>query len=90
MIGGLPDIAGIEHNLLRIVALERAQHISEKPMMALSGVRSSWLILAMNSDLALEASSASTLAAWSASEVLWRMTALPKLSENSDMSERHP
>ena len=32
--------------------------ISEKPMMALSGVRSSWLILARNSDLARLASSA--------------------------------
>ena len=32
--------------------------ISEKPMMALSGVRSSWLILARNFDLAWLASSA--------------------------------
>ena len=39
-------------------------------MMAFSGVRSSWLMLAMNSDLALEASSASTLAAVSAVDLL--------------------
>ena len=32
--------------------------ISEKPMMALSGVRSSWLILARNFDLVALASSA--------------------------------
>ena len=29
MIGGLPDIAGIERNLLRIVALEGAQHLGK-------------------------------------------------------------
>jgi hypothetical protein len=59
----------------------------EKPMMALSGVRSSWLILAMNSDLALEASSASTREALMAMVCFMRVTVWPKLSEYSLMSE---
>jgi hypothetical protein len=56
-------------------------------MTALSGVLSSWLMLAMNSDLALEASSASALAARSATLDFCRVTAMPKWSENSEISE---
>ncbi|MNT79813.1 hypothetical protein D3C72_2191920 [compost metagenome] len=41
-----------------------ASRISEKPRMALSGVRSSWLILARNSDFALLAASARSFSAW--------------------------
>ena len=55
--------------------------ISEKPMMALSGVRSSWLILARNFDLVWLASSArffssEYFSARSASSIAWRSSAV--------------
>ena len=46
--------------------------ISEKPMIALSGLRSSWLMLARNSDFARLAISASFFAVIKASWAIWR------------------
>src|SRR5216683_1482002 len=47
--------------------------MSAKPMMALSGVRSSWLIVARNADLARLALSASSLAWSTASAAAYRL-----------------
>ena len=59
----LPALADVAAVFLILVGAERRRTcrfsmISEKPMMALSGVRSSWLILARNFDLVWLASSA--------------------------------
>ena len=54
---------------------------SEKPMIALSGVRSSWLILARNSDLARLAIACSMVAARSACSERSRETHCPKSAE---------
>ena len=56
-------------------------------MTALSGVLSSWLMLAMNSDLTWLASSASMRAECSASQALWRSTELASSDEYSAISE---
>ena len=55
--------------------------------MALSGVLSSWLILAMNSDFTLLASSASMRAECSATRARWRSSASPKSDAYSFISE---
>lgn len=56
-------------------------------MMALSGVLSSWLMLAMNSDLTRLASSASTRAECSATRARWRSNASPRSDAYSFMRE---
>ena len=56
-------------------------------MMVLSGVRSSWLMLAMNSDFTLLASSASIRAECSATRVRCRSTASPSSDEYSLIKE---
>ena len=56
-------------------------------MMALSGVRSSWLMLAMNSDLILLASSASMRAECSATRARWRSIASPNSEAYSFIRE---
>jgi hypothetical protein len=56
-------------------------------MMALSGVRSSWLMLAMNSDFTLLASSASTRAERSATRARCRSIASPRSEAYSFINE---
>ena len=56
-------------------------------MMALSGVRSSWLMLAMNSDFTLLASSASIRAVLSASQAFWRNMESASVVEYSAINE---
>ena len=53
--------------------------ISEKPMMALSGVRSSWLIIARKSDLARLAPSASSFARFSSVSARMRSVTSKKM-----------
>jgi hypothetical protein len=58
-----------------------------KPITVLSGVRSSWLMLAMNSDLTLLASWVSMRALCSASQALSRSAESASIAEYSPMRE---
>ena len=64
--------------------------ISEKPMMALSGVRSSWLMLARNSDFAWLASSARVFSSayFSASSASWRLLDLQRVLRAAQVVDR--
>ena len=87
--GGVVDEVGVFGDLGRASSLRSPCSASslENPMMALSGVRSSWLMLAMNSDFTLLASSASMRAECSATRARWRSSASPKSDAYSFISE---
>ncbi len=64
-----------------------ARMTSEKPMMELSGVRSSWLTVARNADLVWLARSDSARAAVIAASLRLRIISSPSESEYLDRSE---